>query len=90
MAGAAIAGGKLPADFADFLDIVDAEAIGVTVTLSDYRSMSDGERAAWRAWQRARRQQRRPGGAERRAAAAQASVEGRAAWERARVRSEQG
>lgn len=89
MAGAAINGGKLDRDFGDFLDVLDAEAIGVQLTLADYRAMTEGERAAWRAWQKARRERLRLD-AGKRGATRQASIEGRAAWLAARAQVEQG
>ena len=84
MARGAINGGKLDDKFIDFLDILDAEALDVVITLSDYKAMSAGERATWRAWKRARRQKRNqpPGQG---AAEQQADPAARAAWMRARA-----
>ena len=84
MAEAAIKGGELDGSFLDFVDVLDAEALDVVVTLADYKAMAPGERAAWRAWRRARRRQQRRT-PEQGAAAAQADPDAREAWLRARA-----
>ena len=83
MAKAAIAGEQLDRGFLDFLDILDAEALDVVVTLADYKAMTPGELMAWRVWKRARRTVK-PKPREQIASAHQANMDRRAAWLRAR------